>query len=356
MSHPYASLPESAFWRTAVADLSLFDIAALWTPRFDIRPEDPVATFGSCFAQHIGRALRARGFSWLDAQPAPHGLSPESARRFNYGVFSARTGNIYTASLLLQWTRWALGERPVPDEVWEAEGRVFDPFRPAIEPGGFASAEELRVNRAAALAAFRACIARARVFVFTLGLTESWTNGPGGYEYPMCPGTVAGRFDPAAHVFRAQGFAEIAAALAAALDLMRGVNPGLRFLLTVSPVPLTATASGQHVMVATMESKSILRAVAAETRRARDDTDYFPSYELIASPAMRGVFFEPNQREVSPRGVAHVMDGFFADLARRFGDHQARAALRARKAPPPDRAGRPDELVCEEELLEAFRT
>ena len=36
------------------------EINRLWDPKFNIRPHKRVVTFGSCFAQHIGRALRAR--------------------------------------------------------------------------------------------------------------------------------------------------------------------------------------------------------------------------------------------------------------------------------------------------------
>ena len=37
-------------------------------------------------------------------------------------------------------------------------------------------------------------------------------------------------------------------------------TPKLRILLTVSPVPLTATAGDDHVLLATTYSKSVLRA------------------------------------------------------------------------------------------------
>jgi hypothetical protein len=251
----------------------------------------------------------------------------------------------------------------VPDEYWEKDGRFFDPFRPAIEPNGFKSREEMVDNRAATIAAFRRCIEEANYFVFTLGLTESWKHGDDGYEYPMCPGTVAGEFVADTHVFENQMVAEISRSLEDAMDMMRAVNPALRFILTVSPVPLTATNSGNHVMVATMESKSILRAVAGQAARRRDDTDYFPSYELINSPVIKGIFFEPNQRDVNQRGVNYVMDNFFQGVAAKSGDAAVLAATPGKiKAPAESRLPRPasakaalpDDVVCEEELLRAF--
>src|SRR5690606_34218267 len=126
----------------------------------------------------------------------------------------------------------------------------------------FRTAEEMVRSRQAAIGAFRQSLVTARVLVFTLGLTESWFNRRHGYEYPMCPGTVAGEFDEASHQFVNQDFPNIKRALIDTLRRIKAVNENIRVLLTVSPVPLTATMSGNHVLVATMESKSILRAVA----------------------------------------------------------------------------------------------
>ena len=345
--NPYQSLDERYFWSPAVAQKNMFDIERLWEPKFRIGPRAPVATFGSCFAQHIGRALKGRGFNWMDAEPAPAGLPADVAKSFGFGVFSARTGNIYTASLLAQWVGWALGDSAPPDEVWEKDGRFYDPFRPVIEPGGFASVQEMLAGREMAIEAFRRCITEARVFVFTLGLTESWFNREGGHEYPMCPGTAAGEFDADRHVFRNQDYVFIRRKLVEAIRRMRQANPRLSVLLTVSPVPLTATMSGNHVLLATTESKSVLRAVAGSVSRALPFVDYFPSFEIISSTPYRGSFFEPNQRGVNPAGVAHVMDMFFACL-------MAKYPLPVAAGKKPGKAK--GDVACEEALLAAFGT
>jgi hypothetical protein len=362
--HPYQDLDPSRFWASGVARHNPLEISGLWHPKAPLPKSARVATFGSCFAQHIGRALVERGYNWFDAEPAPERMAPATRSRFGYGVFSARTGNIYTPTLLLQWVKWALDLVPVPDEIWHQEGRCFDPFRPAIEPEGFADPEELLASRRAALNAFRRVLEEARVFVFTLGLTESWRHKELDHEYPMCPGTHAGTFDPEAHVFVNLGFAECRAALAESIRLMRGVNPGLRFLLTVSPVPLTATMSDRHVLVATTESKSILRAVAGDLARANPRVDYFPSYEIITAPAFRGMFFESNQRSVAAAGVRHVMAEFFRALDHTFPASNPDTPARkgkgkgAKSDADRTRASRPAEdenaVVCEEELLSAF--
>jgi hypothetical protein len=359
-ANPYSGLPESAFWKTAVATKAPSEIRGLWDPKFQIQPAHKVVTFGSCFAQHIGRALRERGYNWFIAERPPEGLTEENLKLFNYDLFSCRTGNIYTASLLSQWVGWALGEKSVPDEYWIANGRYYDPFRPAIEPNGFESLEEMRASRQYTIAAFRRAITEARYFVFTLGLTESWFNTTEGYEYPMCPGTVAGTFDPQLHQFRNQPFEFVRSNLYDALTKIRSVNKDVRVILTVSPVPLTATNSGRHVLTATTESKSILRAVAGQLRSGHVWVDYFPSYEIISSPVFGGKFFEANLRSVTKAGVDFVMNSFFADL-------ESKAAARARQRSfnplnllrPGSGAAKPAaetaaDVVCEEQLLEAF--
>ena len=355
--NPYETLGPRAFWRTAVADKSPFDISDLWQPKFKVSAQDAVATYGSCFAQHIGRALRDRGFCWLITETAPDECPAEVARDFNYGIFSSRTGNIYTTSLLHQWTEWALGVQDIPQEVWDRDGRFIDPFRPQIEPTGFASVEELRHSQRQTVASFRKSIADAKYFVFTLGLTESWLNNTHGYEYPMCPGTVAGEFSKAEHQFAGQRFDQVRSKLVAAMANIRKINPHILFILTVSPVPLTATASGKHVLVATMHSKSILRAVAGQLADHNEHVDYFPSYEIINSPAFGGMFFEPNKRSVNPHGVDFVMKSFFASLDVPLDRPQRRAARPAAQRPGAAATGNAasrEGEVCEEALLDAF--
>jgi len=348
-SHPYGTLQKSAFWRTAVAEKHISDFSLLWKPKFEILPQHSVATFGSCFAQHIGRALKKRNYNWLDTEPAPAGLSPKLAKEYNYEVFTCRTANIYTTTLLLQWTRWALGKAQAPSEVWKCGERYYDPFRPAIEPNGFRSEDEMLRLRDVTIEAFGRAIRSADCFVFTLGLTESWWNKSEGYEYPTCPGTVAGNFDAAKHEFRNLQFDDVINSLRGTIELMQSVNPKINFVLTVSPVPLTATNSGNHVLVATMESKSILRAVAGQLARHRANIVYFPSYEIINSPVTRGMFFEPNLRSVSPVGVDVVMNHFF-NATQSVGD-EVRSLEKNAPAPTPKTQS---DIACEEELLDAF--
>ena len=359
MSQPYETLPEDRFWRTAVAERDALEIAGLWQPRYPIKRRTRIVTAGACFAQHFSKALVARRYRWLDFEPGPAGLTAEQRKDYHYGTFSFRTGNIYTPGMLLQWLTWALTDATPPDEVWEKDGRFYDPFRPGVEPGGFLSVEELLTSRAETLAAIAEAVRGAQVFVFTMGLTEAWNSRETGVEYAVCPGTLAGQYDADRHGFVNHGFGALMGDMTAALRLMFRANRALKVLLTVSPVPLTATASGQHVLTATSHSKSLLRAVASELTAAQSRVDYFPSYEIITHPAYRGRFFAPNLRSVLPEGVDHVMTQFFQDQASTFGGEAAAVTPPPRPLPTIEEPAEPElteaeELRCEEEILATF--
>ena len=320
--NPYQSLPARSFWRSAVAEPDMLAIDDLWMPKFPLGQDDPILTAGSCFARHIGRTLLELGMNWRDAEPAPPGLTRQERSARQYGVFSFRTGNIYTAAMLRQWLAWATGVQTPGTESWVSDGRHFDPFRPSVEPAGHDSAEAMLAAREATLAAIRDGVAEASCLVFTLGLTEAWHERGTGVVYPVCPGTVRGTFDAERHEFRNHTFGQVLQDVLDAAELARALNPGLRILLTVSPVALTATATGGHALAANTYSKSVLRAVAGQLAAEHEHIDYFPAYELITGTPFRGAFFEPNLRDVTPEGVEFVMRRFTAAL-RRQADREA---------------------------------
>lgn len=339
--NPYSALPKSAFWRSGVADVHYANLSDLWQP-MQIARTDRIATAGSCFAQHIGNNLACRGANFIDMEPAPPIFaSTDEARRWGYGVYSARYGNIYTSRQLLQLFDEAHGTRTPAERVWQKADRFVDALRPGIDPVGQDSAEAVLALRARHLARLREMFATLDLFVFTMGLTEGWLSREDDTIYPMAPGTVAGSYDPARYAFVNLRHAEVLADMTAFWDRLRAVNPGARMLLTVSPVPLTATASGGHVLVATTWSKSVLRAVAGELAEDHTGISYFPSYEIIQSHPSRGMFFNPDLRTVNAFGVDYVMKHFFSGaLGETFAD-----AAGAAPGPEPD-------LICDESKLD----
>ncbi|MCW1955666.1 MAG: GSCFA domain-containing protein, partial [Roseobacter sp.] len=304
------------------------------------------------FAQHISRALQANGNPWVNAEPAPASASPALAARFGYGVYSARTANIYTGKMLALWVVLARDPSLCDTiELWESDGRFRDSLRPGLEPDGFASRAECLEMLAVTARAFARSVREAQVFVFTMGLTEGFESAQTGQPYALCPGTLAGTYDAKQHSFVTYRYPAILTSMKSAIRGLRALNPKIKVLLTVSPVPLTATATAAHVLLATQYSKSVLRAVAGDLSDMAGDIDYFPSYELIAAPPTRAQFFAPNMRSVAPEGVALVMEHFFRGM--RF----------SKKALPTDPAearhhasiaaeAAAEDLACEDLLLD----
>jgi hypothetical protein len=278
-------------------------------------------------------------------------MDPEKARAHQYGIFSARYGNIYTPGQLRQLFDRAFGKFQPVEDHWLDGGAYYDPYRPSIRPGGYESLAALKEDRESHLAAVRRVFQDAQVFIFTLGLTEGWRNKADKAIFPVCPGCGVGSFDPARHEFVNFGLADVVEELTQFTSSLKAVNPECKLLLTVSPVPLVATYENRTVVESTVYSKSVLRVAAEEMRRSHDHVEYFSSYEIIQVGSRLGSYFESDQRNVSTAGVSHVTRVFFGKFMtgeaqavaspRRSFWHSLLAKMHSRKT-----------VICDEEVLE----
>ncbi len=327
---PYASVPPQAKWREAMAGAASECRPTLGAP-FRLTRADRLASAGSCFAQRIAGALKAEGYSYLVTEPGGPFLTAPMRAEQGFGVYSARYGNVYTAAQLLQLFRRAFGAYQPDEPFWRnAAGRIVDPFRPLAVPGGFATEEEAVADRTRHLAAVRTLFETLDVFIFTLGLTEHWRSRETGAVYPAAPGCgLGGTFDAARHEFHNSTVAEVTAEMAAFITALAEVNPKARLILTVSPVPLAATFSGQHVLLATGYSKAVLRVAAQQIADSFAHVAYFGSYEIVTATGDSAASFEADRRSVSDQAVAQVIACFRAQ----FLEEGAEA--------PPLRAGAP---------------
>lgn len=305
MTNPYTGLPRWAFWKNGVQNADLAEPLDIHIPKWGLHPSDVVATMGSCFAQHIANWLRKQQFNvpLFEAEDSPASTV----------VFSAHYGNVYTVRQALQLLQEAFGLRLPSEVVWPANATGFiDALRPNVFAEPMATEQQVLAHRAKHLAAVRRMVDQMDVFILTLGLTEAWMKQDDGTVLPVAPGVLGGVFNPAQHRFVNFKYTEILSDLGALREILRFVRGGrpCRMLLTVSPVPLTATASGRHVLQASVYSKAVLRSVAGDFSEAHADVDYFPSLEIINHPAARGRFFADNLRFVDSAGVDVVMATF----------------------------------------------
>ena len=314
--HPYRYLPDHCFWRRSVASVPPEEVDPVVRAAFRITREDRIATAGSCFAQHIARHLQRYGFRFLVTESAHPLFAPALAERFGYGIFTARYGNIYTSRQLVQLLHRAFGLFRPAEDLWpRPDGRLIDPFRPEIQPNGFASEAEYRADREQHFAAVRRAVAEMDVFVFTLGLTEGWISRQDGAAFPLCPGAAGGTFDPNRHLFENRSVGEVIADTEEAILFIRERHPGVRIVLTVSPVPLVASALDRSVLVSTTYSKAVLRVACEELAGRLEDVAYFPAYEIITGPHTRGRYYANDLRSITEAGVERVMQLFLGHYA-----------------------------------------
>ena len=350
MSNPYSDLEDYRFWSRAVARVGASQIDPC-TNIQTISPSHKLATMGSCFAQHLARFISRTGFNYYVPEAAPAGMSPTDAMDRNYGVFSARYGNVYTVKQAVQLFDRAFGEFVPHDRAWRRKDRFVDPFRPRIEPDGFASEEDLERDRQHHFRRVREVFIESDFIIFTLGLTEGWRSRRDGAVFPLAPGVSGGTFDPQEYEFVNFTAGEIEQDLAILVTKIGAVNPYARFILTVSPVPLIATYENRHVLVSTAYSKAALRVAADTAERSFHNVTYFPSYEIITSPAAQGRYYADDLREVTDLGVKHVMRVF----AKHFLEAPKTVSTQDTVALA-DRAVRNNSgIVCDEETIELAR-
>lgn len=355
--HPYQSAPAQAFWSKAVS--RDFDQRSLIDSRKPlVVAGDRVASAGSCFASNLVPYLEQAGLTYLRTEVRPAALADIPAENLGYDKFSAAYGNIYTPRQLLQLLRRTNGSFRPREDRWRTSAGVLDPFRPGLRYHALSDVEFdlLSVQH---LGAVRRVFLESSVFIFTLGLTEAWISKPDGAVFPACPGAVAGSFNPNLHEFVNFSAAQISSDLSLFVEELRVVNPGVRIILTVSPVPLVATASGQHVLLSSTYSKAVLRVAAEEVASRYPLVRYFPAYEIVTGPQAPDSYFEEDRRNVSKLAIDSVMAAFLAACELPAQSDEGREALKGiSTAQPPDSHQRLSEAIadadCEEAMIDRF--
>ena len=299
MNNPYLELGDKSFWKKAVVETTPDSLGSIYSKKFNISKLDNIATAGSCFAQHVSRGLKKNGFRVINKEGSD---------------YSANYGNIYTVAQLLQLTKECIGESHIKDIAWERDGKYIDALRPGATTSPLTNRHEILEQRSTHLRVVKAVLQELDVFIFTLGLTEAWIRKEDETVFPSAPGVIAGVYEPNKYEFKNYDFNSIVLDFEEFINRMTALRQGKSFkiILTVSPVPLTATASKEHVLVANTYSKSTLRAVAAYFSQ-RDYIDYFPSYEIVTNPRYSMSSYDSNLRTVKQVTVDNVMKYFFLE-------------------------------------------
>src|SRR5262245_39519048 len=256
----------------------------------DVSPGDRIVCAGSSLTQRIVQRLRDEGLTYLITETAHPIVPSAAAEAAQYGRYTARYGEIRSARQLLQLLRRAYGRFDPLEHTWEARGRYFDAFRPAVQPNGFATYEECDADRRQHLAAVRRAIEALDVFVFTVGLDGHWAARADDAAYPVHPGEILECFERERYEHLIPTADAIADDLATFAAEVRAVNARARIVLTV-----TAPDADDSVALTSLDARSrhadLVRALAHVP-----GTSYAPIGEM----------FTGTTRSCAP--VAHVPD------------------------------------------------
>ncbi len=259
-------------WKRFMTDRSV-----TFVPTPLVRRTDRFFLMGSCFAEEIRLALdQVLGAGQVGPDLAAVPFDPATAKLDE--LPHRNHMNTYNAYSVLQEIERILGLwSPAPDDFWTVNDRFQCPYRRLV----FANTPEIFAQVCADLdAALRAGFAAADHFVFTFGMTEIFINRVSGKAANQKPGYgLAGGEDETD--YHSAGFADNLAAITRTVDLITAQKPNAQIFVTVSPVPLKRTFSGNDIMVANTQSKTTLRVVLAEVAASRPNVTYFPSYEAV---------------------------------------------------------------------------
>jgi hypothetical protein len=229
-------------------------VLAGWAPeRPFITPSTPIVAFGSCFAANVSNYLFGRGYNVL-------------TKRSSASYVASMGDGIVNTYAVRQQFEWAWESRQPSVELWHG-----------YDAAAFGYDESTRL-------ATRALFDAAEVFIITLGLSEVWYDEPTGEVFWRA--VPAAKHDAARHRFRVTTVDENQANLSAIEGLIRRYRPDARLILTLSPVPLTATFRDVSCVTANAVSKAILRVAIDQFLRGLSSSRgacYFPSYEIVTT-------------------------------------------------------------------------
>lgn len=267
------------------------------SPTFAIRPGDLAFAIGSCFAREVGHMLR------------------DSNIATTFGGFRHR----YNVLNILQSLKWALQGGYEPQHLIALDnGRYFDAHHKAEEDEGYATLEQAYDATCHLYSQVGDAIRAANTFVMTLGLSEVWRDErTGTWLNQMPPRAAISDFERkfTVHALRQRDTVD---GLLQIFRLVRTARPDMRFICSVSPIPMRATFCHDDVIVGTSNGKATLRSALWEAIEAAhadgvEHVDYFPSYEIVTYQRNDDVYMH---RRHGRRDFLHIHREFIDEAIR----------------------------------------
>lgn len=283
------------------------------TPKFKIAKDSSVFTIGSCFARNVENSLVDAG---VDVITTHFDFEPELLLK-SVGAMENKPN---PRSLLNKYSTQAIYselyrvlEKTSPKDCGfleiEAEKWVDPQLAAILKPLSFEKLAMLR-NKVEVLVQ-RIC--EADVVFITLGLSETWFDNVSGLYLNSSPPpklmpSAGNRFE-----FINSNYEQCMSAINDAIKLVRKHgNNDVRFVLTVSPVPMSTTWTSGDIITANTYSKSLLRIVAQTLADMYEYIDYFPSYEMVVN-SPRTLAWKNDELHVAPAMVEFAVNRFLSE-------------------------------------------
>jgi hypothetical protein len=265
------------------------------TPGFSISSQDKLFTIGSCFARNVERALIALGLPVLSS--IIDGTGP-----------GENITNKYTTRTILHDLRVAFeGADPLSTIHQNGSGNAVNLTFGGKGADKAAPIEELLQKTNHYYNTMRR-LRETDIVVLTLGLVETWYDKKAGVYINLAPPLRLAKQDPGRFELHVLSFDDIHSDVAEILRILRReCRSGVRFLVTVSPVPLAATFRGQDVLQANAYSKAVQRAAIETVVLKNNDVTYFPSFEMVTLSPPKQAWVDDDYRHVRPETVDRIM-------------------------------------------------
>ena len=244
---------------------------------FRISHKDSLLLMGSCFTSNVGRELEALKF---DVCHNPTGIL--------FDPFSV-VAHLRDA---LEYKEYTTGDLTLHDEIWHSMNHHTD----------FSSTDPERavdeINRSVMRTGDM--IRKASVLFLTLGSAYYYRLADSKLRVANCHRFPAGTFTK-----YLAGIDEITAGLSGVMHAIREVNPGIRFVFTVSPV--------RHIregVVNNNRSKARLLESVHQLCEQFPSANYFPAYELVVDLLRDYRFYDVDLVHPNYSATAFVFDKF----------------------------------------------
>jgi len=272
-------------------------------PKFWLAEKEKIFTIGSCFAREIEGELVSNGFdipvSRFTIHPGelPY-AAPHLLNEYNAGTLLQRLESVFD--------HFAYQEDMGIEETPEGYIDLF------LHIHGAPVTKERLLERRKQIDTLYKEIKSSSALIITLGLVECWYDSALKCYVNKAPSVQLALREPGRYYFHRMDVENVFARLSRAIELINQSGEK-KILVTVSPVPLEATFTGNNAIMANSYSKSVLRIVAENLKEKFDNVDYFPSFEIAISGGLTHYAADNIhlQHHLAKMTTDHMLDNYY---------------------------------------------